>query len=267
MKKNINDSIVIKELKFSYGDNIVLNDIGISLQKGKFYSIIGPNGSGKTTLAKYIAKLVDVEGEKVFVDGEDIKKMNAKGIAKKISCVPQNTSIDYDFSVMDIVLMGRAPYMGRFQSESESDIQIAKRAMDITKVWHLKDKKINQISGGERQRVIIARTITQDTNIMILDEPISNIDIQHQIGLLDTIKKLNKEKNLTVIAILHDLNLAAQYSDEIILMNKGKIISFGRIDDVLTKDNIKTVYNLEVNLVKNPLTDKPYIIPVYHQFS
>ncbi len=259
--------IKIENLNWNYGSEIVLNDLNLTIEKGKFYTILGPNGSGKTTLAKIITKSLDIPSDKVFLISEDLSKMSNKQTSKRIATVPQNTIIDFDFSVMDIVLMGRAPYIKRFQSESSYDMEIAKNAMKKTNTWQLKDKKIDQISGGERQRVIIARAITQNTEILILDEPISNIDIHHQIQLLDVLKTLNREKNITIITILHDLNLAAQYSDEIILLSKGEIMAKGNPQEVLTKEIINEVYNIKVDMVINPSTGKPYIIPVFNEFK
>ncbi|KXZ40675.1 iron complex transport system ATP-binding protein [Alkalithermobacter thermoalcaliphilus JW-YL-7 = DSM 7308] len=256
----------IDNLSYSFEDTKVLDNINLNIEKGKFYSIIGPNGSGKTTLFKNISKALQVPRNTIFIENKDITRIASKDMAKKVSCVPQDTNIEFDFSVIDIVLMGRTPYLRMFQDETDEDIQIAKMAMEMTNTWHLKDKKINQISGGERQRVIIARAIAQSTQIILLDEPISNLDIHNQIEILDTIKKLNKEKNLTVISILHDLNLALAYSDEIFLLNKGKIVSKGDPHKVLTEENIKNVYNMKVNIIKNPLTGNPYIIPVFNQF-
>lgn len=263
MENMIDYPIVVRNLDWSYGQEKILDNINIKFEEGKFYSIIGPNGSGKTTLIKNISKLLEIKKESVFVNKCDLTKLSSKEFAKKISCVPQNTNIDFEFSVIDIVLMGRAPYLRRFQSESKDDLEIVKRAMEITNTWYLKDKRINEISGGERQRVIIARAIAQNTRIILLDEPISHLDIHHQVELLDTIRKLNEENNITVIAILHDLNMAAEYSDELILLSKGKIVAKGIPKEVLTKENIKQVYNIEINLIKNPVTKKPYIIPVF----
>ena len=259
--------IKVKNLDWSYGAQVVLTDVSVNIEKGKFYTILGPNGSGKTTLAKIITKTMDTPKNKVFLLSEDITKLTNKQTARKIATVPQNTIIDFDFSVMDIVLMGRAPYLRRFQSESSIDFELAKDAMLKTNTWHLRDKKIDQISGGERQRVIIARAITQDTEVLILDEPISNIDIHHQIQLLEVLKKLNKEKNTTIITILHDLNLAVQYSDEIFLLSDGKLVTHGNPQAVLTKEIIDEVYNIEVDMVVHPSTGKPYIIPVFNELQ
>lgn len=265
MKKKDSFSIVIENLTWNFGDRNVLKNINLELEKNKFYTIIGPNGSGKTTLLKNISKILFPKKECIYINEIDLTAMKNKKLAQNISYVPQNTMIDFDFSVMDIVLMGRTPYMRRFQSEQEKDIEIAKKAMKMTNVWHLREKNIKELSGGERQRVIVARALTQDTDIIILDEPISNLDIQHQVELLDTVKFLKKD--ITVIAVLHDLNLAARYSDYLILMDKGEIIQKGSPKEVLTKEIIEKVYNINVNMIEDPLTGSPHIIPISTYFK
>ncbi|EET85300.1 ABC transporter related protein [Clostridium carboxidivorans P7] len=156
--------------------------------------------------------------------------------------------------------MGRSPHISRFQQESKEDYDIVENAMKITNTWHFRDKYINQLSGGEQQRVVIARALAQDTDIILLDEPISHLDIHHQIEILDTIKSLSKK--VTIIAVLHDLNLAAQYSDYLILVNKGSIAFQGTPEEVLIEENIKKVYDINMCMIKNPVTGKPYIIPI-----
>ncbi|ABK61002.1 MULTISPECIES: ABC transporter ATP-binding protein [Clostridium] len=255
--------IEVKKLKFLYNNEKILDDVNIKIERGKFYSIIGPNGSGKTTLIKNICKILEGKNGHIFINEKDINKMDFNSISKSISVVSQDTNIDFDFSVMDIVLMGRTPYIKAFSTETYQDLNIAKEAMEFLDVWRLKDKNIRSLSGGERQRVLIARAICQNTDIILLDEPISHLDIKYQIELLNKLKSLNINKKITVIAILHDLNLASTYSDYIVLMNKGKIVDSGTSEQVLTKENIKNVYNIKVDIVLHPTSQKPYIIPLF----
>jgi len=252
--------IKIKNLSFSY-DEEVLNNININFEKGKFYTILGPNGSGKTTLLRLISKSLNVNKEEIFIEGKDLFTIKSKLLSKKMAMVPQSTEIEFDFSVEDIVLMGRTPHIPRFCSESEEDFSIAKAAMEMTNTLKLKDKKINQLSGGERQRVIVARAICQDTEIILLDEPISHLDIHHQIEIMNEIKQLNENKNITIIAVLHDLNIAAAYSDSMILMNKGHVHSFGTPEKILNEKAIEEVYGLQVYITKNPKTNKTFVMP------
>lgn len=258
--------IDIRDLSWQYGNEKILKDLNIKIHKSKFYSIIGPNGSGKTTLIKNISKTLESGIDTIFIDGKDVTKINNKELAQKISVVPQNTEIEFDFSVMDIVLMGRTPYLKKFQNETVDDVNIAKKAMELTNTLKLREKKINQISGGERQRVIIARALTQQTDIVLLDEPISHLDINHQIESLNTLKYLSN-KGTTIITVMHDLNLAAQYSNYLILLKDGKLIALGKPEEVITKENLEKVYNMEICIIKNPVTQKPHVIPVSDQYN
>ena len=176
--------------------------------------------------------------------------------------VAQSTKVEFEFTAMDIVLMGRSPYVSRFEDEGEEDLRIAKEAMEATRTWHLRDRTVNSLSGGELQRVMVARALAQDTDILLMDEPISHLDIQHQIQILDLARKLQMEKGLTVVIVLHDLNLAAQYCDEFILLHNGRIYCSGPADKVLTEENIRKVYGVDIHIMKNPVNGSPLIIPI-----
>lgn len=262
MKKNNTATIRIKDLNWKYGNTAILENINIDIKRGKFYSIIGPNGSGKTTLLKNILRHLEPKRNTLFIEDLDISSLSYKEIAKKMGCVPQNTLIDYDFSALDIVMMGRTPHLKRFETESEKDLNICREAMIMTDTWRFKDKLIQNLSGGERQRVIVARAIAQKPDILLLDEPISHLDIQHQIELLDTVAYINKKSGTTVIVVLHDLNLAAQYSDEIFLLSDGKVLSYGSPMEVINEDIIKEVYKTKVCIIPHPVSGKPHVIPI-----
>lgn len=255
--------LTIKRLDWFYGEQKVLDDINLTLCKNGFYGIIGPNGSGKTTLLKNISRSLTPQKETIYLYDRDITEFSNKNLAKEISYVPQSTDLEFEFSVMDMVLMGRSPYLKRLQSESGYDIDIAKNAMQITNTWHLREKNIGQISGGERQRAIIARALTQQSEIMLLDEPVSQLDMHHQIEILEILKRLTEEKKVTVILSLHDLNLAAQYCDKVILMDKGRIFKQGFPYEIMIVSNIQKVYGMKVYIMKNPLTGKPHLIPLW----
>lgn len=252
--------IKIKDLQWNYNEKKVLQDINLEIEKGKFYSIIGPNGSGKTTLLKNIARIMEPKRNTVLIDGKDIIGFKNKELARKIASVPQNTEINFEFSSHDVVMMGRTPYLSRFEVEKSTDEAIVKEAMETTNTWELRNKSINELSGGERQRVIIARALAQQPDIVLLDEPVSHLDIHHQVRIMDNIKTLNQNKNFTVIAVLHDLNLAAQYSDTLVLLHQGKVVALGTPEQVITKKNIKEVYDMDVYMMKNPSNNKPHMI-------
>lgn len=252
--------IEINNLCFSF-EQEVLKDININIERGKFYTILGPNGSGKTTLLRLLSKSLHMDIGEIFIDEKNLTQIKPTTLAKQMAVVPQSTEIEFDFSVQDIVLMGRTPHISRFCSESEKDVEIAMTAMKCTNTWELKNKSINALSGGERQRVVVARAIAQETGIILLDEPISHLDIHHQIEIMNQLKQLNKNKNITIIAVLHDLNIAAAYADHMILMHDRRVYKDGTPEEVLTEDIIKQVYGLEVYITKNPKTGKTFIMP------
>lgn len=262
MSKASEFPIVIENLFYSYNEKEVLHGISLKITNNKFYSIIGPNGCGKTTLLKNISRGLENKVGKILIENKELKSLKSKEVARKLSFVPQNTAIDFDFTALDVVMMGRSPYLRLFQNEGAEDYRIAQQAMEITNTWHLKSMNINEISGGERQRVIIARALAQQAGIMLMDEPISQLDIHHQIELMDTVKSLVIDSGVTVVAVLHDLNIAAQYSDEIILMDNGQIVSMGSPDKVITEENVKKVYGLNASVINNPITGKPHVLPI-----
>jgi len=254
------EEVKVQDLSFSYGKKVILKDINLSFTKGNFYSVIGPNGSGKSTFIKNISKILSPRGGSVFIDNEDIAKLNNKKLAQTMSIIPQDIQIEYDFTVFDIVMMGRSPYKRRFSDFNIEDEKIVEKYMKVTNTWLLKDKLITELSGGETQRVIAARVLTQETDIILLDEPTSHLDIQYQVEFLKIFKSLKMDK--VIIVVLHDLNLASIFSDEIILINKGEVVSKGTPWQVISKENIKDVYNISVEIFENPISKCPYIIPI-----
>lgn len=255
-------ALEIDDLSFGYNKHSVLKDINFKIEDRQFISIIGPNGSGKTTLLKMLNNLYKPEKGNVLVHGENIVNFKGKSLAKKVALVPQDTNMDYDFSVEDVVLMGRYPYIGRFEKEKKTDHEIVEEALKLTNVYHLRKKNINEISGGERQRVIIAKALAQKPDIILLDEPTSHLDINHQMEILILLRKLNKENGTTIILVIHDINLANRYSDSIILLNKGSILGMGRPSEVINSYNIEKAYNLKVIVEKSKITDSIYVIPL-----
>lgn len=244
-------SLKIDNLHFSYDDLEVLNGISSYFEDSTFYAIIGPNGCGKSTLLKCLYGFLHPKQGTIKINDKNLFKMNNRKRASQISYVAQSVETSFDFTVKDIVSMGRNPYIKRFSSLSENDIFHIYEAMKQTSVIDYKDKSINELSGGEKQRAFIARALAQDTKIILLDEPVSMLDINHQIEIMDTIKSLSSNHNRTVICVLHDLNLASIYADCVILMDNGTINSIGKPSKVLTKKNIKKVYKTEVNIIDN----------------
>ena len=255
------NAVKINDLTFSYDEEPVLEKINLTIETGKFYGLLGPNGSGKTTLLRAIAGLLDVKTGTILVRDKDLKRFGTRDLAKEMAVVPQNTEVRFGFSVFDLVLMGRAPYLSRFAAEGSKDLRIAQEMMELTDIWRLRDRSINTLSGGEKQRTVIARALTQQTGIILLDEPVSQLDIYHQIEIIKKLKVWNRERGITVVAALHDLNLAAAFCDYLILMNHGKIHSMGTPDEILKRETIKEIYGVEVEIIKTPESGKPYVVP------
>lgn len=255
-------ALMVEDIEFKYGKDPIIKDMSFNIKKGEFISIIGPNGSGKSTLLKTLNHIYTPQKGDIYLCGQNIKKFKRREIAKKMSLVPQETNINYAFTVKDIVSMGRHPYKGRFERENLEDKTIVDDALKLTSTYHLRDKFINEISGGEKQRVIISKALAQNSSIILLDEPTSSLDINHQVEVLNLLKKLNRDKKTTIIIVLHDINLAARYSDRIIFLDDGKIISKGTPEEVITEKNIKTAYDMDIYLEMNKHTNSPYLIPI-----
>jgi iron complex transport system ATP-binding protein len=247
------------KIKFSYDQEKILKGIDLEIKAGAFIGIIGPNASGKSTLLKNMSKTLKADSGSVYLDHKLLNDYNSLELAKKMAVVPQNTEVNFNFNVYDIIMMGRHPYQKRWSGLSQEDKQIVKEVMKVTDTLKLKTKLINELSGGERQRVIIARALAQKPDILLLDEPTSSLDINYQGEIYDLLKYLNQEFNLTIITVSHDLNLTAQYCEELLLLKEGKIFASGPAEEVLTEENIKAVYNAEVIIKTNPLSEKPFV--------
>ncbi|MFN2340692.1 MAG: heme ABC transporter ATP-binding protein [Halanaerobium sp.] len=247
------------KIKFSYAQDEILKGIDLEIKAGSFIGIIGPNASGKSTLLKNMSKTLKSDSGSVHLDHKLLNDYNSSELAKKMAVVPQNTEVNFNFNVYDIIMMGRHPYQKRWSGLSQEDKQIVKEVMKVTDTLKLKTKLINELSGGEKQRVIIARALAQKPDILLLDEPTSSLDINYQGEIYDLLKYLNQEFNLTIITVSHDLNLTAQYCEELLLLKDGKIFAAGPAEEVLTEENIKAVYKAEVLIKTNPLSEKPFV--------
>ena len=256
-------SVKIENLSFSYGDREVLKKICADFKPGMVCGLLGPNGSGKTTLLKNIAAILKPQKNAVYINCRDITGITPLEIAKEMALVPQSTHIDFDFTVEEIVMMGRTPHIKGFAGESSEDREIVQQALETVRVSHLKDRSIKSLSGGELQRVVIARALAQKTRIILLDEPVSQLDIHHQLSIMETITGLAHEQNFTIVTVLHDLNLAAEYCDSIYLLKDGQIVCGGPPKEVLTFEMIESVYDIVCLVYENPVSKKPHIIPVH----
>lgn len=231
-------------IQFSYGSKKILDDLSFSSDGRKFIGVIGPNGSGKTTFLKLLYRVLKPQNGVVYLDLNNIETLSLKSTAKEMAVVSQHNYYEFDFSVLEIVLMGRSPRKKLMDYDNEADYQIAKESLKKVDMLDFSHRNFNSLSGGEQQRVILARALTQEPNILILDEPTNHLDVKYQLELLNTVKGLDVE----VIAALHDLNLAATFCDEIVALHHGKIYAQGSPKEVFTVSTIRTLYDVNANI-------------------
>ncbi len=259
-------AISINALSYSYGDDCVLSDISFDIEKSSFSAVIGPNGSGKSTLMKILAGILRYKKGKILLSGKSLKKYSGKKLARHAAYVPQIASTEFPFTVNELVLLGRSPHQGMLGMNSKKDHMIADQAMEFTDIMALSQKSINRISGGERQRVFIARAICQQPEILLLDEPASALDLAHQIRLMDLLERLKKETDITIVMVSHDINLAAMYSDAMVLIKNGKIVRTGTASDVIQPVVLNEIFGCPFIVDINPMGNCPRISPIPEKF-
>ncbi len=243
-------AVWVQNLHFRYEDNTILKGVDLTAGKGQFTGILGPNGCGKTTLLRNISGYLKPQKGEVSILGRAVKSLNTKEKAKLIGYVPQESITEFSFTAYDVVMMGRMPYLKRFQRESREDREAVREAMELTRTWDLKNRIANQLSGGERQRVFIARALAQKPVILLMDEPVSHLDIKHQISIINLIGTLCHTMNITALVVLHDINLAARYCDSVVLMKEGRVVSSGSPRRALTAKNIRNVFDIDVDILQ-----------------
>jgi len=255
-----------KQVKIGYGDTTIINNLDVEVPDGKVTSIIGPNGCGKSTLLKALSRLLSIKDGAIHLDGQSIHAQSTKEIAKKIAILPQSPEVADGLTVGELVSYGRFPHQkgfGRLTAEDKKEIDWALSVTDTSEFRH---RSINDLSGGQRQRVWIAMALAQRTDIIFLDEPTTYLDICHQLEILELVQKLNKEQGCTIVMVLHDINQAIRFSDHLIAMKEGNIVANGTTQEVLTKDILEKVFNIDVVLDEDPRTGKPLLV-TYDLFS
>jgi len=245
----------VKNISTYYGDLRALEDVNFSIGEGEFWGIIGPNGAGKSTLLRNISRVLEPSKGQINLNGKNLYRISPREVAREIAFVPEETLITFAFSCLEIVLMGRAPYMRRFALEGRCELLKAKRALKIARAEDLAERPINELSSGERQRVILARALCQEPRIMILDEPTSHLDMSYEVEIFEILKSLQRKSKITVITVLHDLNLALRYCDHFLLLNNGRVVIQGNASQVMKEDVISAVYGIGMKAINDKETD------------
>lgn len=250
--------LTVKDVEFRYTSVPILSEVNLEVAAAEILGVVGPNGAGKTTLLRCIDRILRPQKGCILVDTQDIQKLSRMELARAIGYIPQSVSPVFPVTVFDAVLMGRRPYISWRASDADRD-----KVLQTLYLLHIEDlamREIHELSGGQLQKVFIARALAQEPAVLLLDEPTSNLDIKHQLEVLGLIKSVVKEKGISAIMAIHDLNLAARYADRIIMMNRGMIVSAGDPVSVLTRENIQQVYGVEATVNYN--SGKPFIIPL-----
>jgi iron complex transport system ATP-binding protein len=252
----------LRELKFSYTSKPVLRNISMSIDSGEFVAFIGPNGAGKSTLIKILAGLIRPYAGRVEFRGTPLSGFRPADLAKRVACVPQETHMVFPFTVGEIVMMGRLPHRAaRSLFDSPEDAEWTRRAMALTDISSLSARTFNELSGGERQRTVLASALAQDPEILLLDEPTAHLDLKHQIHFYDILERLNSERQMTIVVVTHDLNVAARYAQRVIAIRDGTIVADGNPDNVLTPQHLYDVFEIAAAVFKRPDNRGNYIIP------
>ncbi len=251
----------IEGLSVSYGQREVLHGVSLDVASGEVLALIGPNGSGKSTLIRAVSGVTPIERGDVHVDGRAVAELSVMERARYLSVVPQARNLPPAFSVYEAVLLGRTPYLGWLGRAGEHDHERVRTALERTQMTSMAERMIGELSGGEQQRVLLARALAQDTPVMLLDEPTTHLDLQHRESLIHLVRELAVGKNLAVLMVLHDLNMASLYADRVSLLVEGRIQATGTPDEVLTEETLSRVYNLPVHIIPHPEYGNPLILP------
>ena len=251
-------AISTQDLTYEVEGKTLLEGVDFQAQRGQLVGLIGPNGAGKTTLLRTISGILRCRRGSVRLEGSDMMALSPRDVAATLALVPQIAPYTYGFTSIELVLMGRYPHLGRFQIEGREDDRIARDAMRLTETEQFADRTLDTLSGGERQRVFVARALAQQPRILLMDEPTANLDVLHQLKVLDLVRQLVDE-GLTAVAAIHDLNMAARYCDRLVLLNSGRVVAEGPPDEVLTTETIESAFGVKSAVYREPITGSPAI--------
>lgn len=243
--------IDLNNVSYQVGNKKILDNVSLSIKEGSFTAIMGMNGSAKTSLLKLICRANQATSGEIYLKAKDINTYKVRDLAKQMSVVFQNDDIGFDFTCFEIVLMGRMVYQKLFQTDTEKDLIEAQNSMRQTNTLHLKDRMFSTLSGGEKQRVFIARAICQNTPIILLDEPVSSLDLKHQLDILNLLKQIQLTQGRTIIIVLHDLSSALKYADNVIALKEGSLFMYDQAKRVLNQKNIKTIFDIDCQIINN----------------
>lgn len=253
--------IELENVTFAYETDPVLRGVSLEIPAGQMLGIIGPNSSGKSTLLRLMAGILRPDSGRVLIDGREPASLPRREAARLVSFVPQETPVSFPFRACEIVLMGRAPHLGLLSFERDEDFKIARDALEATDTYHLRERYLDELSGGERQLVIMARTLAQAAPVMLLDEPTTFLDVRHQVDIFEIITRMNHEHGRTVLVVSHDLNMASQYCARLVLLNRGRIVADGTPQDVLNAPVLQETYKVKMNVNTDPVSGRPFVIP------
>nr|WP_290454029.1 ABC transporter ATP-binding protein [Corynebacterium stationis] len=252
----------VKDVSVGYGERTVLDTLNVDIKRGAVTSIVGPNGCGKSTLLRTMSRLLNPTKGEIVLDGKSIHDIPTRKLATQLGLLPQTPIAPDGIVVADLVGRGRTPHQGILGRWSQQDYDIVAEALETTGISDLAERSIDELSGGQRQRVWIAMALAQRTDTLLLDEPTTYLDVKHQLDVLDLLTELNRDRGTTIVMVLHDLNLAARYSDELVAVSGGKVFAHGHPRDVITKENVKSVFGIDSVIITDPVSDQPAVMPI-----
>ena len=247
-------AVSAQNLSYEIQAETLLESVDLHADRGQFVGLIGPNGAGKSTLLRAISGILNYREGTVRLDGDDLKSLSSRDIAAGLALIPQIAPYTHGFTSMELVLMGRYPHLGRFQIEGKEDDRIARDAMRLTRTEQFADRTLDTLSGGERQRVFVSRALAQQPRVLLLDEPTSNLDVLHQLKVLDLVRQLIDD-GLTAVAAIHDLNMAARYCDRLVLLKNGRVLAEGSPEEVLVPETIRSAFGVRAAVYRDAMTD------------
>jgi iron complex transport system ATP-binding protein len=253
-------AIEMHQVTFSYSNGAVLRNVDLSVHKGEMVGLIGPNGAGKTTLIRLLSGILDARHGDIHLDGMDTRRLKRSAIAREVAVVPQQFNVPFAYKVDEVVMLGRTPFMKPWRDFSAKDWDVVLQTMDAVGISSLAKRCFTELSGGERQKVVLAMALAQETGLLLLDEPTAHLDISHQVEILELLTAINQRKGLTILAAMHDLNLASAYFRRLVMLKGGAVVADGSPQHVLTSSMIGSAYSVPVHIQPHPLTGMPQVI-------